>query len=131
MEELLNKLIEKGWYPRWESVYKTRKKNFRYIKYIKNWDYKIVYYTLYTDTPLQRTYKLRELVSKESGLRQFVCENWMIIKHIEQININPFNNDGKLKHQEYHSEDYEYRLIESALCDEDKLEDFILNKIKM
>jgi hypothetical protein len=27
--------------------------------------------------------------------------------------------------------DYTYRLIESALCDEDKLEEFLLNSIKL
>ena len=32
---------------------------------------------------------------------------------------------------QYNYTDYRYRLIESALCDEDKLEDFILDNIKV
>ena len=129
MEELLNKLIEKGWKPSWkECTHFIR----QYDADILDW--KLLYTAIRKDKWVYNIhYTLRELVSKESWLWQFVCENGMVNcewKWKDNIvwrcyNIN--NNDVNYKYWE----DYEYRLIESALCDEDKLEDFILSNIKV
>lgn len=62
---------------------------------------------------------LRELVSIDSWLWQFVCENGM-------QNMIEEHREGYCS-----NEDYWYRLIESALLDEDKLEDFILDNVKI
>lgn len=84
-------------------------------------------------------FSLRELVSKESWLWQFVCENGMI------KNANDYSwelyNWGHWQYEVYKNwyewwkrweqVDYEYRLIESALKDEDELDKFLLDNIKI
>jgi len=125
MEKLLNKLIEKGWKPRWENNIKdmyVSKNNFYedivWVRWSKGWCTK-------------RWWTFRELVSKESWLWQFVCENGMRPKrpwYEEHI----WQRDGKTNWDRCILEnEYQYYLIESALCDEDKLEEFLLNSIKL
>lgn len=127
MEELLSKLIERGWKPYWIdkddievcSYEKNRKSvSIWYMNWVSpsEWDYDWLFISL------------RELVSRESWLWQFVCENELLSPsncnwaRIYKANIS----------QEFiEDRDYRYRLIESALCDEDKLEDFLLNSIKI
>ena len=107
MEELLNKLIEKGWKPFGRE---TKHELSSWVVYdtidIKwKWDIRVID---------RRHHHIRELVAKESWLWQFVCENKLLEPdHMKQYNW------------------YEYRLIESALLDEDKLEEFLLNSIKL
>ena len=117
MEELLNKLIEKGW--------KAFGRN--YCKYEK-W---CLYYTVHTEDGVWSEWRywvsLRELVSKESWLWQFVCENKLIKKDRFTWMISP----DPLLEDQYNYTDYRYRLIESALKDESKLESFILDNIKV
>ena len=117
MEKLLNKLIEKGWKPRWEKVNKV----------IKTWIDEFGDGYVLFDGELnwykQRWCNMTELVSKWSWLWQFVCENGMV-------------KDENLKYTEndlfnYYQDNYHYRIIASALCDEDKLEEFLLNSIKL
>jgi len=135
MEELLNKLIGEGWKPfyqeiknKWETrwnypcewVIKIRK-NTIFISYrYESWDERI--------TKRKKVqHSLRELVSKESWLWQFCVENWMV-KMAEWFywqNIFPLDSI------EYEYVDYQYWVIESALCDEDKLEQFLLDNIKI
>lgn len=129
MEELLNNLIEKGWKPRWEDVkvlntgvntfnervvrFKTNKGGF------KSWWW---------------TY--RELVSKESGLWQFVCENHLYIYKMGE-NKNLIQDHFKNEYNEccyqylYDKSCYEYYLLESALKDESEIEEFLLSNIKV
>lgn len=71
--------------------------------------------------------KLREIVSINSGLWQFVCENGMIKKDRFTWMISP----DPLWEDQYNYTDYRYRLIESALKDESELESFILDNIKV
>ena len=61
---------------------------------------------------------VRLITSRSSWLWQFVCENGMVKK-----SENIFEN--------YWKDKYEYRIVQSALCDEDKLEDFILSNVKI
>lgn len=129
MEELLNKLIEKGWKPRGEGVYKTKKKVHNLIRYIEMpreiWFY-VLYDWLYNQMPIQRRYILRQLVSKESWLWQFVCENKLVKKKRQWSNRWWWEPEKWFDYK-----DDEYRLIESALLDEDKLEQFLLDNIKI
>jgi hypothetical protein len=73
-------------------------------------------------------FTLRELVSKESWLWQFVCENGM---------CTAGERPHRWKFYEELFPDYEAQtyannmIIESALCDEDKLEEFLLENIKV
>ena len=115
MEELLNKLIEKGWKPRWWDI------EFKF-EYIDSSHIRLdngVYYW--------GTYKIRELVSKESWLWQFVCENGMAWSWW----FSCINEAKWIKPIKYYDNSYEYRIIQSALLDEDKLEDFILENVKI
>ena len=111
MEELLNKLIEKGWKPRWLEA-KGFDGEMYYVELFEhygNW-------TIFFDGV---EYSLRELVSEESWLWQFVCENKLV-----SIKWYSYN-------EAYYDSNYEYRLIESALCNEKDLEKFLLDNIKV
>jgi len=126
LEELLNKLIERWWRPNWEynwphkpfiRLYEDRA-HWKQFFYNEWWDW---------DYSLQKVFSLRDIVSKESGLRQFCVENGMV-KMAEWFywqNIFPLDSI------EYEYVDYQYWIIESALCDEDKLEEFLLENIKV
>lgn len=135
LEQLLNSLIEKGWKPRWENNIRdmyVSKNNFKedivWVRWSKGWCTK-------------RWWTFRELVSKESWLWQFVCDREH--RFIDKKNYDGVSLDKRLKNPyvdydgvntEYERIsvlDYEYRIIESALCDEDKLEEFLLNNIKI
>ena len=118
MEELLNKLIEKGWKP--FGMWKKR-------KVFARWD-KTVSFSYQDDEWIEfYTYLIRDVVSKESWLWQFVCENKLIKKDRFTWMISP----DPLWEDQYNYTDYRYRLIESALKDESELESFILDNIKV
>ena len=149
METLLTKLIEKWrkpfglwWCPNRLTNY-DRKHNrmwFEAVYCIWEDEYDYDY----------RACSLRQLVSKESWLWQFVCENGMyktdyggIIYNWERAKdvfykVSKFDEEWDVI-QTWDMEwekfiwiyEPEYRLIESALRDEDKLEDFILSNIKL
>ena len=123
MKELLNKLIEKGRRPfdvKWISEYFFESVPvglYRLCWKKPDYDYNV--------------YSKRELVSKESGLWQFVCENGMVEKN---SNDDKYNSWQKNMYNSYMKRDRayaKYRIIESALCDEDKLEKFLLDNIKI
>jgi len=122
MEKLLNKLIEKGWKPRWIPHLRNAYYTTKYVNFSKR---TIFWLTFYEKS-------IRALVAKESWLWQFVCEN----------NLNYSEDDSIynvwLKHyaEDDHESPYTYAspvwyIIESALCDEDKLEEFLLSNIKV
>ncbi len=136
MEELLNKLIEKGWKPFWllnevESIVVFDGLSHKIeINYSDHWHYKY----------------LRQIVSKESWLWQFVCENELTTLQIEYNNRKPperwiryhwnkhsntMQEDERLSKERKRNENYEYRLIESSLKDESELEQFLLDNIKI
>ena len=139
LEILLNKLIEKGWKPRWlkHKIFSVQRTPDDMI-YFDWWFW------------LERCYDFRRLTSKESGLWQFVCENnliqtehWCFIDNWERAKnvfykIDTYDEEWDVI-QTWDMEwdkfiwinEYEYRLIESALCDEDKLEKFLLENIKI
>lgn len=77
-------------------------------------------------------WNFRELVSKESWLWQFVCENGMIPKenHERVYDVSWWEYWVDCKAQII-SRELEYRLIESALKDESELEKFILDNVKI
>ena len=112
LQELINKLIKKGWKPRWESepIYMLSSKK------------------LYIPDTMEVNRSLRDLVSKESWLWQFVCKNGMI----KNPNIDRYWKDYfELDHIEYYQSDFQYWVLESSLKDESELEDFILDNIKI
>lgn len=123
LEQLLNSLIEKGWKPfdvKWISEYffeSVPVGMYRLCWKKPDYDYNV--------------YSKRELVSKESWLWQFVCENGMRPKRVwyEEHHWQR-DNHTNWRWMVIESEP-EYRLIESALKDESELEDFLLSNIKI
>lgn len=124
MKRLLNELISMWWKPRG----KEWKMEFSFMLWWwDSWVYELNF--LWWEYPIKIPIKksIRELCSLESWLWQFVCENGLIKnpdkywKRYKELTIS----DNLV----YLSWYYQYRLIESALCDEDKLEDFILDNI--
>ena len=113
MEKLLNKLIEKGWKPFGRKYKDVCREPNEWHSYMFDHD---VYYR-------------REIASKESWLWQFVCENGMI-KNGTYTRWENWNTVLE-KNYVFYDNQTTYRLIEIALCDEDKLEDFILDNVKI
>lgn len=125
LEQLLNMLIQRGWKPRNVIskniyIYKVKDKiNLSYSEFLEDeWE------VMHED----EWYSMRDLVSKSSGLWQFVCEN-DLIKHKWDSNYAYFNIHGTWKAYEHWN--YEYRLIKASLKDESELEDFLLSNIKI
>lgn len=150
MEELLNNLIEKGWKPFGNKKIKDAKtarwnKNLldEEVNKVSKFKDKVAFtnWVLIFDE-----INLRELVSKESWLWQFVCENGMI--NVPHPNKWKYPRD-KLEREQYKYWDrtiwyywednldrmwyswdkYQFRLIEASLKDESELENFILDNI--
>lgn len=116
LEQLLNSLIEKGWKP-FGKKYKTvcREPN-EWHSYMFDHD----------------VYFRREIASKESWLWQFVCQNDMVDKKKIWIYYEMFLEENWIDAKNYRPFSLVERLIiESALCDEDKLEDFLLSNINV
>lgn len=120
MEELLNKLIEKGWKPRWEKVELHWTSNNTF------WE-KVVIFNGNAGWFKKWWCTYRELVSKESGLWQFCCSQWLVDMHEWFYWQNIFHLDSK----EYDYTDYQYWILESSLIDEDELEDFLIENINI
>ena len=113
LEQLLNSLIEKGWKP---------------FGNCNRFDFRDLWlYYFANNNGRWSKYPLRMLVSKESWLWQFVCENGMI-NNVWNFMFRRLR-DGKKFWLDKPITHFTYRLMESALCDEDKLEDFILSNI--
>lgn len=125
LEQLLNSLIEKGWKPFWKS----NRWNVTIDKTIKTKSpfFDFDYHNMSVST--------RELLSINSGLWQFVCENelqkttdWEYERWLKKTSDCRWDSD---EYDTKHDSWYEYRLIESALKDESELESFILDNIKV
>lgn len=135
MEELLNKLIEKGWKPFGITC----------TDFIKGTGLECIPSYCFNPHPHMwfpwwtRKYhrpSLRQIASKESWLWQFVCENHLYIFKMWE-NKNFIQDHFKNEYNEccykylYDKSCYEYYLLESSLKDESELEDFLLSNIKI
>ena len=118
LEQLLNSLIEKGWKPF------GRKKTLHITIYDCDLNVYLDWWFMNEDKK-----SFRELVSKESWLWQFVCENGMIKKN-DDVRIKNYWWDNECDNN-YCYDDSEFRMLESALKDESELEDFLLQNIKI
>jgi len=131
LEQLLNTLIQRGWKPFWVDR-DNRKCIITYHKPLLDKPYFLISY--FRDD-IWRTwweqFNIRELVSKESWLWQFVCENGMRPKRVwYKEHYWQRDNHTNWKWIAMESEP-EYRLIEASLKDESELEDFLLNSISL
>lgn len=128
LEQLLNSLIKRWRVPFGES--RIEEIN-RAEQYVWNWNW------CCWGGAMQKRKSTRQLVSKESGLWQFVCENGMVELDTESWENDSYlcyyNVDGypKDNYFEMERDDYRFRLIESALKDESELEQFLLDNIKL
>ena len=112
LEKLLNKLIEKGREPfgNYRDIITRYKYDERFFEFNHEWDNMV---------------SIRELVSKESWLWQFVCQNELYPPYIQ----HRWFRDRPENWLQIH--DYRYWLIESALRGELELERFLLDNIKV
>lgn len=123
LERVLTYLMEQGWNP-WgiDNVdidlfsvdFKRKNIHIWYMDY---------------STPEKENYEqefksFRELVSLESWLWQFVVE-----KKLFERNLNVWTNHGMQR--EYDIYDHTYWIIESALCIEEDLSEFLVNNIRV
>lgn len=136
LEQLLNSLIEKGWKPfgmeqydrfiiesAWDMRFRWK---YPWVDWESAFDYNYDYF------------KIRELVSIDSWLWQFVCENGMVDDWVEYEGYALVDVDGWAiaKHETwcrylYSNITPEFYIMESALKDESELEEFLLNSIKI
>ena len=127
LARLLQELIKKGWKVYWVFD--------KLMTFWQDWWIPTFWFWVLWEV----RFSLRELVSKESGLWQFCCENGMI-KNVNDYSWELYSwthwQDEVYKNwyewwKRWEQVDYEYRLIESALCNEKDLEKFLLDNIKV
>lgn len=117
LEKLLHTLIKMGWKPRYKNkiaIISIRADELRLLE--ESWSI----YTPYSP-------RLRELVSLESWLWQFVAENCLFSRNINQRDYLVDSADSKygaLENNGY------YRLMKSALVPEEELGKFLVENIK-
>ena len=125
LEELLNKLIQRWWKPFGRE---TRHELSSWVVYdtidIKwKWDIRVID---------RRHHHIRELVSKESGLWQFCCDNELIKGNTKEAYYWQYKTPLWAEWSKtYRKAHYQHRIIESALCNEEDLEQFLLDNIKI
>ena len=113
LEDLLNTLIQRGWKPFGKEAKEIYiDKNEITIERL-NW-FRVVYTT-------------RQISSIDSWLWQFVCGKGLV----DMYEWFYWQNIFPLDSQEYDYTDYQYWILESSLIDEDKLEKFLLDNIKI
>lgn len=77
-----------------------------------------------------QVFSLRELVSIESGLRQFVC--WLDKNYLpfcSKCNIKIESNNDKIKSDIFYEEEVNYRLMLSSI--QEDIENFLLTNITL
>lgn len=120
MEKLLNELLKKWWKPF------KREKTLHICCYDRcKWmNYKWVNLDGWFMNEEKRT--LREVVSLDSGLRQFVCKEKLFKKNRWHKRENDLWCGVK-----FYEDEPEYYIIECALLEEWELEEFLLKNIKV
>ena len=124
LENLLTSLIERGWKP---AGFPGKSE----IKISEDWD--VVLYMDTDDATVVVKVKLRNLVSLESWLWQFVCSHLLIWPNKNDWLKNAdVGDEGYITSDQYYTAlNYEYRLLESALIPEEELAKFLLDNIKI
>ena len=115
---LFKELMKRGWKVYWEydelmSYWQTR------------WKRDFWFWVLW-----ETKYSLRELVSKESWLRQFCCKNKLVKEddgHITRI-ISEYKDNKWII--DWWS-DYHYWLMICSILDDSELEDFLIENIQI
>lgn len=121
LENLLTSLVERGWKPKDREVVSIKldqeftKSEWKTVFYCscKDW------FWFYAD--------LRWIVSLESGLWQFVCEN--LLRKDQTSTSYWSRREWGEKEKMCRENQFEYRLLESALIPEEELGEFLLSNI--
>ena len=117
LETLLNSLVQRDWKP-WNE-----KADFCEYKF---WKFRF----LKKSGQIVCMYSLRELVSLESGLWQFVCINDLYKYSSDELVLNPsWRPDWLSSDWSFFCGDSAYRLLESALIPEEGLGKFLVDNI--
>jgi hypothetical protein len=124
LEQLLKKLLELWRKPNWKEYNHVHAEANRIMSDFWTF-YRFCNYLEDGSINICLNLKLREIVSINSGLWQFVCEN----------RLQPTNKSGGWDYGDWFTwwtcMAYEYRLIESSLKYESELEQFLLDNIKI
>ena len=126
LETLLTSLVQRGRKPWWKLVNK--------ILYIHPKSMLVCLNVIGKPIRQIKQDSLRELVSLESGLWQFVCENSLIKQCKGTICKNPktYWNAWSIQWEWWYWCDIaEYRLLESSLIPEEELGEFLVENIKI
>jgi hypothetical protein len=115
LANLFKELMKRGWKVYWEydelmSYWQTR------------WKRDFWFWVLW-----ETKYSLRELVSKESGLWQFVCENKLVKEDCSSIELYIISEWYWIITDSY----YQFWLMMCSLKDESELEKFLLDNIEV
>ena len=120
LETLLNTLIQMGRKPfgkKYTHLNYDPKRKHRHIMF--GWADLAVF-----------SYSLRQLVSLESGLWQFVCINDLYKYSSDELVLNPsWRPDWLSSDWSFFCWNSEYRLLESALTPEEELAKFLIDNI--
>ena len=119
LEKLLNSLIQRGWKPAGfpgESEIKISE------------DQDVVLYMNTEDVTLAVKVKLRNLVSLESGLWQFVCQNKLLS---DKVDLQDYIEDSFWFKRCPFDTNWMYRIMQSALYSEEDLPQFLIENIKV
>lgn len=121
LETLLNSLIQRGRKP-WGKLVNG-------VFYIHSKSL-LIYLNVINEPKRQiRQDSFRELVSLESGLWQFVCNNWLYKNNLDKYREWFIDDESKNKVIGYDHSYYQYRLLESALIPEEELAKFLVDNI--
>ena len=123
LENLLNILCKKGWKPFWRETKHELSSWVVYDTIDIKWkgDIRVID---------RRHHHIRELVSKESWLRQFCVENKLVKEddgHVSII-INVYKDYESIVDGWW---DYHYWLMICSILDESDLEQFLIDNIKI
>lgn len=128
LEQLFNSLIEKGWKPFWIRWEETR------IKIERNEDLDMQIFKLdwiIIEQHHRISWSLRNLTSKESWLWQFCVENKLVNRDWNYTREYVDENKNYILFSYAEWIIAEYYIIESAICDERYLEQFLLENIQL
>ena len=116
LETLLNSLIKRGWMPFWKEA--------NYVE-IRNKVITISREDFFEDGSEA---SLRDIVSLESGIWQFVCQNKLLS---DKVDLQDYIEDSFWFRRCPRDSNWSYRLMRVAFVGEEDLEKFLIDNIKL
>lgn len=116
LENLLNSLIGRGWHPFWKEVLNVE---------IDDNVISISREDFFEDGT---NVSIRDIVSLESGLWQFVCKNKFLS---DKVDMQDYIEDSYWFRRCPFDTNWVYRIIQSSLYTKEELSKFLVNNIKL